>query len=97
MARPISAPANARVIARLLERTVPAVSPPAAAPSSTTRPAACIPIKASPVWLKADVDILFERRVSRRANRPLLKTENPRATVETLIESALPDLCPRPI
>lgn len=41
------------------------------------------------VWLKAEADILFER-VSRRANRPLLKTANPRATLEKLIEDRYP-------
>jgi shikimate kinase len=41
------------------------------------------------VWLKADVDVLFER-VSRRSNRPLLKTENPRATLEKLIAERYP-------
>lgn len=41
------------------------------------------------VWLKAEVDILFER-VSRRSNRPLLKTANPRATLEKLIEDRYP-------
>lgn len=41
------------------------------------------------VWLKANVDILFER-VSRRSNRPLLKTPNPRATLEKLIEERYP-------
>jgi shikimate kinase len=41
------------------------------------------------VWLKAEADILFER-VSRRSNRPLLKTANPRATLEKLIEERYP-------
>jgi shikimate kinase len=41
------------------------------------------------VWLKADAGILFER-VSRRANRPLLKTPNPRATLEKLITERYP-------
>jgi shikimate kinase len=41
------------------------------------------------VWLKAEIDILFER-VSRRSNRPLLKTANPRATLEKLIEERYP-------
>lgn len=41
------------------------------------------------VWLKADVDILFER-VSRRSNRPLLKTANPRETLEKLVEERYP-------
>lgn len=41
------------------------------------------------IWLKAEIDILFER-VSRRSNRPLLKTANPRATLEQLIEERYP-------
>jgi shikimate kinase len=41
------------------------------------------------VWLKAEVDVLLER-VSRRSNRPLLKTANPRATLEKLIEDRYP-------
>ncbi|WP_323014956.1 shikimate kinase [Devosia sp.] len=41
------------------------------------------------VWLKADIDVLFER-VSRRSNRPLLKTADPRATLKKLIEDRYP-------
>lgn len=41
------------------------------------------------IWLKAEADLLFER-VSRRSNRPLLKTANPRATLEKLIEDRYP-------
>ncbi|WP_224703790.1 shikimate kinase [Devosia aquimaris] len=41
------------------------------------------------VWLKAEIDILFER-VSRRSNRPLLKTANPRETLRKLIEDRYP-------
>ncbi|MGV8833681.1 MAG: shikimate kinase [Devosia sp.] len=41
------------------------------------------------VWLKAEIDILFER-VSRRSNRPLLKTANPRATLKKLIDDRYP-------
>ncbi|MEX0628859.1 MAG: shikimate kinase, partial [Cucumibacter sp.] len=41
------------------------------------------------VWLKADADLLFAR-VSRRDTRPLLKTEDPRATLEKLIEERYP-------
>lgn len=44
------------------------------------------------IWLKAEIDILFER-VARRSNRPLLKTVNPRATLEKLIEDQLSHLC----
>jgi shikimate kinase len=41
------------------------------------------------VWLKADVDILMER-VSKKQNRPLLKTPNPRAVLEKLIAERYP-------
>ena len=41
------------------------------------------------VWIKADFDLLFQR-VSRRSNRPLLKTANPRATLQKLIEDRYP-------
>jgi shikimate kinase len=50
---------------------------------------ALVKAEAISVWLKAEVDILFER-VSRRSNRPLLKTANPRATLEKLIEDRYP-------
>ncbi len=41
------------------------------------------------VWLKADLDVLWDR-VSRRDNRPLLKTENPRQTLENLMNDRYP-------
>ena len=41
------------------------------------------------VWLKADLDVLFER-VSRRSNRPLLRTADPKATLQKLIEDRYP-------
>jgi shikimate kinase len=41
------------------------------------------------IWLKADLDVLFER-VSRRSNRPLLKTADPKATLEKLISDRYP-------
>lgn len=41
------------------------------------------------VWLKADVDVLLER-VSRRQNRPLLQNDNPRATLERLMNERNP-------
>lgn len=41
------------------------------------------------VWLKADADVLFER-VSRRSNRPLLQTADPRGTLEKLIAERYP-------
>ena len=41
------------------------------------------------VWIKADFELLFAR-VSRRSNRPLLKTANPRETLMKLIEARYP-------
>ena len=50
---------------------------------------ALIKAEAVSVWIKADFELLFAR-VSRRSNRPLLKTENPRATLQKLIEDRYP-------
>ncbi len=41
------------------------------------------------VWIKADFELLFAR-VQRRSNRPLLKTANPRQTLQDLIERRYP-------
>ena len=41
------------------------------------------------VWIKADFDLLFQR-VSRRSHRPLLKTANPRETLQKLIDARYP-------
>jgi shikimate kinase len=41
------------------------------------------------VWIKADFELLFQR-VSRRSNRPLLKTANPRETLQKLIDTRYP-------
>lgn len=41
------------------------------------------------VWIKAEFELLFAR-VSRRSNRPLLKTPDPRATLKALMEARYP-------
>ncbi|MEZ2222928.1 shikimate kinase [Rhizobium sp. RCC_161_2] len=41
------------------------------------------------VWLKADLDVLWER-VNKRETRPLLKTENPKQTLERLMTARYP-------
>jgi shikimate kinase len=41
------------------------------------------------IWLRAGLDVLFAR-VSRRSNRPLLKTPDPRAVLAELIERRHP-------
>lgn len=41
------------------------------------------------VWLKADLDVLWER-VNKRDTRPLLKTEDPKGTLEGLMNARYP-------
>lgn len=41
------------------------------------------------LWLKADLDVLWDR-VSKRDHRPLLKTENPKQTLENLMRQRYP-------
>jgi shikimate kinase len=41
------------------------------------------------VWLRAPLDILFAR-VRRKGNRPLLKTDDPRGTLEKLLQEREP-------
>jgi shikimate kinase len=41
------------------------------------------------VWLDADESVLFER-ATRRGNRPLLKTADPRATLTAILDQRLP-------
>ncbi|MBB4052550.1 shikimate kinase [Devosia subaequoris] len=77
-----------RVIARLLrEKDIVLATGGGAFVNPDTR--ALVKSGAVSVWLKADLDLLFER-VSRRANRPLLKTADPRGTLEKLIEDRYP-------
>ncbi|QDZ11719.1 shikimate kinase [Devosia ginsengisoli] len=77
-----------RVIARVLkDQGVVLATGGGAFVNADTR--ALVKAEALSIWLKAEVDILFER-VSRRSNRPLLKTANPRATLEKLIEDRYP-------
>ncbi|HEV7319249.1 MAG TPA: shikimate kinase [Ensifer sp.] len=41
------------------------------------------------IWLNAELDVLWER-VNKRDTRPLLKTENPRQTLENLMNARYP-------
>jgi shikimate kinase len=50
---------------------------------------ALIKEKAISLWLRADLDVLFER-VSRRSHRPLLKTADPKGTLAALLEQRYP-------
>lgn len=77
-----------RVIARILtDRDIVLATGGGAFVNAETR--ALVKEKAVSIWIKADFDLLFAR-VSRRANRPLLKTANPRATLQKLIDERYP-------
>jgi shikimate kinase len=77
-----------RVIARILETGPQVLSTGGGAfMNPTTREA--IARHGISVWLKADIDVLMER-VSKKQNRPLLKTADPRATMERLMAERYP-------
>src|SRR5215813_11931927 len=79
---------EARVIARLLE-SGPAVLATGGGAFMREETRHRIGDKAVSIWLKADPDIIM-RRVKRRADRPLLQTADPAATVNRLISEREP-------
>jgi shikimate kinase len=77
-----------RVIARLLkDRDLVLGTGGGAFMNAETR--ALVRSSAVSVWIKADFELLFQR-VQRRSNRPLLKTANPRQTLQDLIDKRYP-------
>src|SRR5215470_4414733 len=79
---------EARVIARLLE-SGPGVLATGGGSFMRAETRRRIGDKAVSLWLKADADIIM-RRVRRRADRPLLHTPDPAATVGRLISEREP-------
>ena len=79
---------EARVIARLLE-SGPAVLATGGGAFMREETRTRVGAKAVSIWLKADADIIM-RRVRRRADRPLLQTPDPEATVGRLISEREP-------
>src|SRR4249920_297703 len=79
---------EARVIARLLN-SGPAVIATGGGAFMREETRNRIREKAVSLWLKADVDTIM-KRVKRRADRPLLRTEDPVATVSRLLEAREP-------
>jgi len=79
---------EARVIARLLD-SGPAVLATGGGAFMREDTRGRIAAKAVSIWLKADIDIIM-KRVKRRADRPLLQTADPAATVGRLIEEREP-------
>ena len=74
---------EARVIARLLEDG-PAVLATGGGSFMREETRGRIGTRAISIWLKADADVIM-RRVRRRADRPLLRTTDPAATVGRLM------------
>src|SRR3954454_2033363 len=77
---PVSRDGEARVIARLLEGG-PAVLATGGGALMREETRRRILEKGISVWLKADADVIL-RRVRRRADRPLLQTADPAATID---------------
>ncbi|MCA6118894.1 shikimate kinase [Bradyrhizobium sp. WSM 1738] len=79
---------EARVIARLLD-SGPAVIATGGGAFMREETRSRIRDKAISLWLKADIDVIM-KRVKRRADRPLLQTEDPVGTVSRLLEAREP-------
>jgi len=78
-----------RVVARLLETEPVHVLASGGGAFIEPETRALIKQKAISLWLRADLDVLFER-VSRRSHRPLLKTADPKGTLAALMEKRYP-------
>src|SRR5450759_2943185 len=79
---------EARVIARLLD-SGPAVLATGGGAFMREETRSRIGSRAVSIWLKAEADVIM-KRVKRRADRPLLQTTDPAATVGRLIEEREP-------
>ena len=79
---------EARVIARLLDQGPQVLATGGGAfMNADTR--AAIGRKGVSIWLKAELEVLM-KRIKRRGDRPLLKTDDPAATLTALIEQRYP-------
>ena len=79
---------EARVIARLLDGG-PAVIATGGGAFMREETRQRVRDKAISIWLKADIDVIM-KRVRRRADRPLLQTEDPTGTVRRLLDAREP-------
>lgn len=77
-----------QVIDRLLDDT-PAILSAGGGAFLSERNRALIAVKGVSVWLKADLPLLWSR-VKNKETRPLLRTADPYATLETLFEARVP-------
>jgi shikimate kinase len=74
-----------RVIARVLDTRSPLVLATGGGAWMNTETRQRISTAGISIWLKADMDVLM-RRVRKRANRPLLRTADPDATMRRLLD-----------
>jgi shikimate kinase len=79
---------EARVIARLLE-SAPQILATGGGAFMNPDTRAAIAAKGISIWLKAEFDVLM-KRIKRRHDRPLLKTEDPGATLRKLMDERYP-------
>jgi len=79
---------EARVIARLLE-SAPQILATGGGAFINPDTRAAIGAKGISIWLKAEFDVLM-KRIKRRHDRPLLKTEDPSATLRKLMDERYP-------
>lgn len=79
---------EARVIARLLDGG-PQVLATGGGAFMNSESRAAIRAKGISVWLKADFDVLM-RRIKRRSDRPMLKTDDPAETLKRLLKERDP-------
>jgi shikimate kinase len=79
---------EARVIARLLE-SGPQVLATGGGAFANPETRAAVAAKGISVWLKAEFDVLL-KRIRRRHDRPLLKTDDPAATLRKLMQERDP-------
>lgn len=79
---------EARVMNRLLQSGAKVISTGGGA-FVQPRTRAAIKARGLSVWLKADLEVLWER-VQKRNTRPLLKTANPKDTLKALLEVRAP-------
>jgi shikimate kinase len=78
-----------RVIARLLQNESVHILATGGGAFMDPETRALIMEKGISLWLRADLEVLFER-VSRRSHRPLLKTADPKGTLAALMENRYP-------
>lgn len=79
-----------KVIARLLQEPKPIVLALGGGAFVDPQTRALIKDKAVSIWLKAEIDTLFERVMRKPGERPLLDTEDPRAVLQALHDERAP-------